>query len=158
MSYWFASFLRQIKFRKAYKFFINHLQGSVDQRLFMIVDHTKSVFFTLVFCLFISSLEKGKTKNCLLPITLLCFSRFHKSIFHYCLTPNDKSPLLSCLMSSLKEREMSKKERKKWLCDIENWHVFSPSFTGVSSKKISQRRVVKKGYLELKLVDIMKLR
>ena len=48
------------------------------------------------------------------------FSRFHKSIFHYCLTPNDKSPLLSCLMSSLKEKEMSKKERKKWLCDIEN--------------------------------------
>ena len=48
-------------------------------------------------------------------------------------------------MSSLKEKEMSKKERKKWLCDIENWHVFSPSFTGVSSKKMLQRGVVLKG-------------
>ena len=140
--------LRQIRFRKAYKFFINHLQGSVDQKSKNIVHDSwphKECLFTLVFCLLISSLEKGKTKNCLLPITLLCFSRFHKSIFHYCLTPNDKSPLLSCLLSSLKEREMSKKERKKWLCDIENWHVFSPSFTGVSSKKTLQRGVVLNG-------------
>ena len=41
-----------------------------------------------------------------------------------------------------KKKKCQRKKEKKWLCDIENWHVFSPSFTGVSSKKILQKGVV----------------
>ena len=105
----------KLNFKNQERFSSITWQGSVDQWYTYIEYYsrymtTQRVVFKF-FCFFmsrLSSLQKRTTNS----LFFVSFSRFHKSIFHYCLTPNDKSPLLSCLMSSLKEKEMSKKERK----------------------------------------------
>ena len=121
LSCWFASFRWQIEFQKSREFFINHFarvsRSMIYVEYFSPYMTTQRVPFKF-FCFFHVKIVKSTKKNDKFSF-FVSFSRFHKSIFHYCLTPNDKSPLLSCLMSSLKEREMSKKERKKKMAV---WH------------------------------------